>query len=164
MRRAWPEVLMKIAEVIARKRSLCLKQQTAALIVRKNRIVATGYNGTVAGSEECHDYWRGQYEQDPSVAPSFDEWLKSEDFKVKHRIWSLDNEVHAEANALLFACRSGIKVKKCSMYCLHLPCNRCAMMIIQSGIGAVYYKNHNPKYLVNIKFMQSHGVKVIQVL
>ena len=43
-RPGWDEYFMEMAEV-ARKRSTCLRRAVGAIIVKDNRILATGYNG-----------------------------------------------------------------------------------------------------------------------
>lgn len=47
--------------------------------------------------------------------------------------------VHAEANAIANAARSGVSTDGCSMLVTELhPCNECAKLIIQAGIRTVY--------------------------
>jgi len=51
--------------------------------------------------------------------------------------------VHAEANAIYNAARSGISVLGGVLYCQWLPCPTCAMAIIQSGIVGVVVASFN---------------------
>ena len=51
-RPGWDEYFMEMAEV-ARKRSTCLRRAVGAIIVKDNRILATGYNGVPSGIEHC---------------------------------------------------------------------------------------------------------------
>lgn len=47
--------------------------------------------------------------------------------------------VHAEANAIANAARSGVSTEGCSLIATALhPCNECAKLIIQAGITKVY--------------------------
>ncbi|MBU0593329.1 MAG: CMP deaminase [Gammaproteobacteria bacterium] len=47
--------------------------------------------------------------------------------------------VHAEANAIANAARSGVAIEGCSLLVTALhPCNDCAKLLIQSGIKKVY--------------------------
>ena len=48
----WDEYFMEIADVV-KKRSTCLRRAVGALIVKDNRILATGYNGVPTGIEHC---------------------------------------------------------------------------------------------------------------
>jgi dCMP deaminase len=45
--------------------------------------------------------------------------------------------VHAEANAIYSAARSGIKTQDCTMYVTFHPCSTCCHGIIQSGIKRI---------------------------
>lgn len=45
--------------------------------------------------------------------------------------------VHAEANAILNATRTGARLAGCTMVVTHPPCPACASMIIQAGITRV---------------------------
>jgi len=54
VRPTWDEYFMLQAE-IAKLRSNCLTRQIGAVIVRDNRQIATGYNGTPPGILNCID-------------------------------------------------------------------------------------------------------------
>lgn len=47
--------------------------------------------------------------------------------------------VHAEANAIVYAARYGIKLEGTDIYCTHFPCPNCAKLIVNSGIQSVFY-------------------------
>jgi dCMP deaminase len=49
--------------------------------------------------------------------------------------------VHAEANAIANAARSGVSLEGCSLYCTHPPCSRCAALIINAGISHVHFRD-----------------------
>lgn len=46
--------------------------------------------------------------------------------------------VHAEANAVAYAARYGIRLEGAEMYTTLSPCPSCAMLVINSGIVIVY--------------------------
>ena len=50
----WDEYFMKIAEATA-ARSNCCRRHVGAVIVKDNRIISTGYNGTPRGIKNCFD-------------------------------------------------------------------------------------------------------------
>ncbi|CAN8008198.1 unnamed protein product [Ixodes pacificus] len=51
---------------------------------------------------------------------------------------------HAEMNALFN--RNCFDVRGCTLYTTHFPCNECAKMVVQSGIGqVVYLQDKHPK-------------------
>ncbi len=117
MRSSWKEYFMGIAESIA-QRGTCDRAFVGAVIVNNdNRIVSTGYNGSISRDEHCID--------------------------TEHKI--RDNHcirtIHAEQNALYYCAKEGIKVKGCSIYVTHFPCLNCTKALIQSGIKHIYYKN-----------------------
>lgn len=111
--------------------SKCRKLHVAAIIVNKNKIIATGVNGTLPGRENCCDKFKD---------------LNHEDFVNAHNGWSSRNEIHAEMSALLTAAKSTTEIKEdCVLYCTHEPCDNCAKHIAYSGIKTVYFihKYHN---------------------
>lgn len=107
------EQFFNIAFEIA-KSGTCSRLQVAAFLVRDNRILSTGYNGTASGVPHCHH----------------------SDNKPCHQT------VHAEANAIVFAARYGIQTLGSTLYCTHAPCGNCAGLIINAGIVEVKYARH----------------------
>ena len=53
-RPSWDEYFMLQAE-LAKLRSNCITRHVGAVIVRNNRQIATGYNGTPPGVKNCFD-------------------------------------------------------------------------------------------------------------
>jgi dCMP deaminase len=53
-RPGWDEYFMNIARVVA-SRSNCIKRKVAAVITVDRRIIATGYNGTPRGTQNCNE-------------------------------------------------------------------------------------------------------------
>lgn len=153
-RPSWDDTYSSIMHELA-KRSSCLKLKTSALIVKNNQIIAMGYNGTFDKHTECHNYWLDKYKKmdlsDDMDISSFDEWIKSKEFKELHRNWSKCNENHAEANALRWI--SAADTNNCTMYTLYSPCSACAKDIIAHKIKTVYYK-----------YMYKHGIDAIDIL
>ncbi len=116
-RLTWDQYFLQMTFLVA-QRSTCLRHHIGALTVRNNRVVTTGYNGAVRGSEHCLE-----------IGCLKDELgIKSGDGH------SLCRAVHAEENAILQASRSGANVEGATMYCTHTPCVLCAKAIIQAGI------------------------------
>lgn len=76
---------LNIAKAVA-QRSTCIRRQYGAVIVKHDRIVATGYNGSPRGAENCYDT----------------NICKREELGCKHgERYELCVAVHAEMNALL---------------------------------------------------------------
>ena len=53
-RMSWDEYFMRMAHLVA-KRSTCLRRQVGAVLVKDNRVLATGYNGAPKGLPHCVD-------------------------------------------------------------------------------------------------------------
>ena len=87
MRPSKHEYYLGIAEAVA-KRSTCLRRQYGAVIVKDDRIISTGYNGSARGQENCCDIgvcWR-----EANNIPHGQQYEKCQ-------------AVHAEANAIINA-------------------------------------------------------------
>ncbi|MCK9444751.1 MAG: deaminase [Tissierellaceae bacterium] len=117
MRKPWKEYFMEIAEIVA-TRGTCDRAYVGCLLVNDdNRIVSTGYNGSVAGNPHCDDV--GHTMRDGHCIAT----------------------IHAEMNALLYCAKEGIPVKGCTAYVTHFPCLNCTKSLIQAGIKFIYYKH-----------------------
>jgi len=92
--------------------SHCKRNKVGAVIVRDGRVVCEGRNGTLVGADNCRE------ENDTSK----------------------NTVMHAEANAITFAARSGIPTLDTTVYVTLSPCIECSKLIIQSGISEVVYK------------------------
>ena len=57
-RLAWDEYFAAQALLIA-NRSTCKRAKVGAILVKDNKVISTGYNGSVSGTEHCidHDVW-----------------------------------------------------------------------------------------------------------
>jgi dCMP deaminase len=124
---SWDEYFMNIAEDVA-KRSTCTRRQIGAVIVNSEtkEIVATGYNGNPRGQAHCSKIG---CIRDTLKIPSGE---KSE----------VCTAVHAEQNALM---QAGTGSRGATMYCLIMPCNTCAKMIVNAGIKRVVYRDEYPE-------------------
>lgn len=113
------ELCMQIAHVVA-NRGTCSRAQVGAVIARDGRILVTGYNGPPAGMPHCTD---------PLGCSVLDRAASGGCVRA----------VHAEANAIAYAARHGISTEGADLYCTHLPCLKCAELIINSGLARVFY-------------------------
>ena len=96
--------------------SYCTRRQVGALIVKNQRIISAGYNGTPAGFENnCED----------------------ENNVTKPYV------LHAEANAITKIARSNNSSEGATLYVTASPCIECAKVIIQAGIKRVVYSEKN---------------------
>ncbi len=125
-RPTWHEYFLLLAKLVS-ARSTCNSRKIGAVIVRKNRILATGYNGAVHGAPHCTD--------------------RGPDFCLRRSIGASDADKynycissHAEVNAIDQAARFGIPLEGAALYCTLEPCNWCFKQLIQAGIQEVYYE------------------------
>jgi len=125
MRPTSEQVLMLVAQAMA-FRSTCSRLNVGAVVAVDGRILSTGYNGAPAGLPHCdHKPTRiltelTAYPVEPDIACT--------------------TAMHAEANAIAFAAKHGVSVKGATLFTTHSPCQTCAYLLINSGIGEVVYR------------------------
>lgn len=120
-RPAWDETWLDIAAIMS-NRSLCVRRQVGAVLVKDNRIVSTGYNGTPPKQAEC---FSGGCPRGGLTGPLPEEYNHIQ-----------CNALHAEANALL---RAGSVASGSVLYCTHRPCPQCQNLIMGAGVSEVYW-------------------------
>ena len=92
--------------------SYCKRRQVGAIVVKDQRIISDGYNGTPSGFENiCED--------DTNTTKPY--------------------VLHAEANAITKLARSSNNSDGATLYVTASPCIECAKLIIQAGIKRVVY-------------------------
>lgn len=133
MRLTHHEYFFKIVEAVA-LRSSCDRGRSGAVIVKDNRIVATGYVGTPRGMPHCDDvghmlerHTRQRYNEDGAL-------IFGASLSTDHCIATL----HSEQNAILQAARFGPPLDGAQLYCTMVPCYVCAKLITNAGIMAVH--------------------------
>lgn len=118
------EYYMNIAMAV-RKNANCMGRKVGAVLVRDNRIIATGYNGTPEGITNCLDGGcvRCRDRSTYQASVGYDVCIC----------------VHAEQNALISAAKFGNAVEGAVMYSTLRPCFDCTKAMLQAKIAAVYY-------------------------
>lgn len=81
----------------------------------ERRVMATGFNGFPRGVADTEERLNNR--------------------PTKHLF-----VVHAEANAIAMAARSGVPLLGCTAYVTHPPCAQCAALMVQAGIKTVISK------------------------
>lgn len=141
-RPGWDEYFMEIAEV-TKKRSTCIRRHVGAVIVKDNRILATGYNGVPTGIEHCGK--RGCLRDELNV-PSGE----------RHE---LCRGIHAEQNAIVQAAYLGVSIDGSTLYCTNQPCILCAKMLINAGVKRIVIKEGYPDVYAQ-QMLEEAGLKV----
>lgn len=115
VRPAWDHYFIAIAKIVG-TRSSCDRLRAGAVLVKDNRIIATGYNGAPPGLPNCDE--------------------------VGHMIEELHcvRTIHGEHNAILQAAKlSGTSTDGATLYVKYIPCIHCAKYIVAAGIKRVVY-------------------------
>ena len=103
---------LKLAEQIATF-SKDPSTKVGCVLVRDRRIISTGYNGFPRG-----------------ISDSFE--------RLHNRENKYEMTVHAEINAVTTAALHGVSTEGATAYVTFQPCSRCAAVLINAGIKAVY--------------------------
>lgn len=120
MKQKWIDAFMDTAERFAQLSS-ATRLKVGAVIVKDNRIISIGYNGTPAGWDNlCEDIVQ----------------LSDDTVTTKTK----DEVIHAEANAISKLARSNDSGLGSDMFISHAPCVHCAKLIYGAGISKVYYR------------------------
>ena len=110
----WRTYFLNIARAVA-QRATCSRAQVGAVIVRDNRILATGYNGSLPGGHHCLDYGC--------------------DMKDGHCI----RAIHAEVNAVAHAAKYGVALNNSVVYVWDsmrrvAVCSHCYQVTTAAGV------------------------------
>jgi dCMP deaminase len=115
---------MHIAMAV-RRRANCIGSRVGAILVRNDRIISTGYNGTPEGTRNCDEGGCERCAQREQYSPG--------------QGYDVCICVHAEQNALLSAARFGIAVEGASVYTTLRPCFGCTKELLQARVSGVFY-------------------------
>jgi len=122
MKQKWIDAFMDTADRFAQLSS-SRRLHVGAVVVKDNRIISIGYNGTPAG-------WDNNCENEFGL-----------DFNGNTTLVTKDEVIHAEANAISKLARSNDSGLGGTMFITHAPCVDCAKLIYGAGINTVYYRN-----------------------
>ena len=137
-RLAWDEYFAAQALLIS-NRATCNRAKVGAVLVKDNKVIATGYNGSVSGTDHCLE----------------DGCLMVEGHCVR--------TIHAEMNAILQCARFGMSTDGASLYVTDFPCLQCTKSLLQAGIKEInYIRNyHNDDYAM--KLIKLKNVRLRQI-
>jgi dCMP deaminase len=122
MKQKFIDAYMDVAERFA-KLSSAKRLHVGAIVVKDDRIISIGYNGTPAGWDNtCEDVV--EVHEDGGIVT-----------KTKPEV------IHAEANAIAKLAKSSESGDGSTMFLTHAPCIDCAKQIYTAGIKKVYYRD-----------------------
>ena len=130
--------------------------KVGAVVVKDDRIISIGYNGTPPGwDNNCEDVIRETFTF--GVGQSIEEY-EGANYTLKTK----PEVLHAEENAIGKLARSHESGAGASMFITHAPCAQCAKLILVSGIKQVFYRD-TYRDDSGVKFLQKGGVEVQQI-
>jgi len=141
----WQEYFLKIMDTVA-ERANCDRGRAAALIVRNNRVIATGYVGAPAGLPTCDEVGH-------LIKVAYDE----RGGQRKHCV----RTTHAEMNAIAQAAKHGTPIDGAEIYIKMTPCLDCTKLLINAGIVRVvcrkrYHADHD-----SVQMLADAGVELV---
>lgn len=100
---------------LAATRGTCDRAKVGCVLVKDNRILATGYNGAPPGAPHCDD--------------------------VGHLMvgGNCVRSAHAECSALFFSARHGVEIDGAQAFITHFPCIRCLIALMSAGVKKITY-------------------------
>ena len=129
---------MDIADRVAEE-SYAKRRKVGAIVVKDDKIISFGYNGTAPGDDNC---------------------CEDDEGKTKPDV------IHAEMNAIMKLSKSTESSEGATMFCTLQPCLPCAMLIVGVGIKEVYYgESYKAANGGNagLYYLNAHGVYTAQV-
>jgi len=136
-RPSWDDYFMAIARIVA-TRSTCDRLRAGAVLVKNNRIISTGYNGSPPGLPHC-DGQNGH--------------LMEEGHCVR--------TIHGEHNVILQAAViPGASTEDSTLYTVYSPCIHCAKYLVAAGVKRIVlgkvYRNRDV-----IDYLKNAGLEVV---
>ncbi|MGV7000349.1 deoxycytidylate deaminase [Priestia megaterium] len=138
VRKSWNQYFMEQAEKV-NERATCNRLAVGCVLVRDNRIIGSGYNGSITGHEHCTEKGCLEVEENGKVG--------------------CKRTIHAEHNAILQCAKYGVPTEGAVAFVTHYPCPDCMKTLNQAGIKKVYYK-HYYKHRYDNDF--NKGMEIIQ--
>lgn len=135
----WADYFMRSAYLIATRATCDRKHVGAVIVTQDNRVVASGYNGSPAGTPSCDEV--------------------GHELSAGHCV----RTIHAEANAISFAGRTA---QGCTLYTTVIPCYDCCKLVVNAGIQRVVYDEFYPSRYGKsdqvVDFFKAAGLEVVQ--
>lgn len=149
MKQKWIDAFMDTAERFA-ELSSATRLKVGAVVVKDQRIISIGYNGTPAGWDNNCEHWVDVSAQDRMWTDA-DKVLKTK-----------DEVIHAEANAIAKLARDGESGLGTDLFCTHAPCIQCAKIVYGAGVKKVFYR-HQYRDDAGLEFLEKCGVEIEKV-
>ncbi|ODV58610.1 deoxycytidine monophosphate deaminase ASCRUDRAFT_82749 [Ascoidea rubescens DSM 1968] len=145
LRPSWDSYFMRLADLAA-FRSNCMKRRVGCVIVRDNRVIATGYNGTPRGFANCNEGGCGRCNGSSTGSGAGLATCLC---------------LHAEENALLESGKDRIGSGSI-LYCNTCPCLTCSIKIAQIGICEVVFSQRYLMDDLSSSVLRTAGIRIRQ--
>jgi len=143
--------------ILHSKLSKAIRAQVGAILVTKQGVTLTGYNGTaVDRPNECEDRiypneYAGDFQQHYDEFDAAFPFVDSRGYYCK--LVTKPEVIHAELNCIMKAAREGVSCVDATVYVTLAPCVQCAAMMLQAGVKRVVYLQ---------QYRDDSGVKLLQ--
>lgn len=134
MRKSWEQYFIDLAKPVS-ERSTCDRLHVGCILVKDNRVIGSGYNGSISGHDHCDDAGHLMVEG------------------------GCKRTIHAEMNAILQCAKYGVATDGATAYVTAQPCPDCTKALNQAGIKTVIYKKGYPHRYEN---SFNEGMNIIQ--
>ena len=157
----YKKVYYNIAQEIS-SLSYANRLKVGAIIVKENRIISIGFNGTPPGWDNNCENILASYDERETYFEK-EEWTFNKETKQYTRLKTKPEVIHAEMNAIHKLASSHESGNNASMFCTHTPCMDCAKGVVMSGIKNFYFID---KYRSDdgLSFLLKNGINVEQRL
>ena len=172
--RNFDSAYLKIAEIWAQN-SFARRAKVGAIIVKDNRIISDGFNGTPVGFDNtCEEYRCLLMHDNSAECPISPEITIADKLKANtHACYvcggcscsemvTKKEVLHAEANAITKLCQSAQSSEGATIYVTMSPCFDCAKLIIQAGIKRVVYKEQY-RETAGLELLKDAGIELVHL-
>lgn len=168
--RKWDTTWLLFAEMMASRHSKCASKSVACVIVKDEKPISIGINGTPSGHLNCNERYLKKdgvlfrrVEQQGQLSILHEGmYFDFCDDQEEHHFWSKQHEIHAEINALGKLAADSTSAKGATAYVTHSPCHGCSLALIASKIERVVY-SVGYEYGDGLNLMRASGIEVLHL-
>ena len=131
---SWTEYFSDLAKLVS-KRSPCERLQVGCVLVKNNRIIATGYNGFLPNA--------------PHQSIVVDNHEQA--------------TIHAEQNCIADCAKRGVETSDSIAYVTHYPCINCYKILIASGIKEINYIDDYKNNVIIEEINKNLNIKINKI-
>lgn len=164
MKKKYVDLYMTMAKEVA-KLSYATRLKVGTVIVKEDRIISIGYNGTPKGwDNNCESReWMPEGCLHLDHEYPFVEYSDYGDNPIigRYKLKTKPEVVHSEANAIIKLASSNESGVGSTLFCNYAPCIDCAKLIYGAGIDTVYYEEEY-RDSSGIEFLKNSNITVIK--